>query len=349
MKQARESNIELLRIVAMLMITLGHYVIHGLWHSSFSGGEMLSSGGWLFTQNLIFSLCVVGVNLFVLISGFFRIKLTWSRLVAYVLMCITYNLMRWMSHSIVIGTFDMHQLACTVVVTKTFNWFFKSYWWLLLASPILNRAFEHFSVRDSRVTILLLTILNCMSGFVFCYENISGFGPAHLMFIYSIGIWLKKESENKALEKLSWRTSLSVYLLLSVLSAALAAVNQVYPHVNVSKIYAYNNPMIIISSITLFLAFRSIRLESKLINKVAASVVGVLFLQEVVLNPWTYTFIRRRYEAVGDGIMIVAWIMVVMVLLWIIGWTIEYIRKWITKPVSQKISSFLDNIIPLFP
>lgn len=61
----KKTNIELLRIIAMCMIIGLHY-----WNLKIGGGKPLNTSLFCATQ----SLCVCGVNLFVLITGWFSVK-----------------------------------------------------------------------------------------------------------------------------------------------------------------------------------------------------------------------------------------------------------------------------------
>ena len=62
----RQSNFELLRIVAMLLIVAHHFLI--------ATGRLDYRSGTLRGGELVNSFCVVGVNCFILISGYFGIK-----------------------------------------------------------------------------------------------------------------------------------------------------------------------------------------------------------------------------------------------------------------------------------
>ena len=73
MKQNRNLGLDLLRIVSMMMVVGLHFINHsGLW-------EALSQGSlnW-YLSNLVFGLCYVCVNCFVLISGYFQCEATFK-------------------------------------------------------------------------------------------------------------------------------------------------------------------------------------------------------------------------------------------------------------------------------
>ncbi len=70
--KTRASNFELLRLVCMFYIVLHHFIVHGL----------KSAGYWGEAINIYSvisnSFIIVGVNCFVLISGYFGIQSSWK-------------------------------------------------------------------------------------------------------------------------------------------------------------------------------------------------------------------------------------------------------------------------------
>ncbi|EOU1923475.1 hypothetical protein DMN38_09310, partial [Clostridium perfringens] len=72
-KIKRESNFELLRIISMFMIVVLHVLNHGGIYKSTN----IYSNDFIIV-NLIESLSIVGVNCFVLISGYFGINSRFS-------------------------------------------------------------------------------------------------------------------------------------------------------------------------------------------------------------------------------------------------------------------------------
>ena len=77
-KMQRESNIELLRIIVMLFILMHHLIVHALCPSVLSGKVELSAE--YATYSIMEGFFYVGVNVFLLISGYFGIRLRARRI-----------------------------------------------------------------------------------------------------------------------------------------------------------------------------------------------------------------------------------------------------------------------------
>ena len=77
--KARQANIELLRIIAMIMVVALHYLV--------KGGAAVSLADNFAAINIVLwlikAICIVAVNVYVLISGYFLLEAKWkiSRLV----------------------------------------------------------------------------------------------------------------------------------------------------------------------------------------------------------------------------------------------------------------------------
>lgn len=78
-KQKRYSNIELLRIIAMFMIIMHHYAIHG-----FSQMELEYNKDKIVIDFFVLG-GKVGVNLFIIISGYFMVdsKITLQKILKF--------------------------------------------------------------------------------------------------------------------------------------------------------------------------------------------------------------------------------------------------------------------------
>ena len=79
----RESNIELLRLVIMAFIVLHHFIFHGLglYRYLALGASPLLSGSQIDCALIVDSFLIAAVDVFILISGYFSIKLKASSFV----------------------------------------------------------------------------------------------------------------------------------------------------------------------------------------------------------------------------------------------------------------------------
>ena len=133
----RQSNMELLRIIAILMITM-HHTILGKYRGSIVDGDVFVNGWQIAT--VVNGFVYIGVNLFVLISGYFGIKFKWKGLFNLFIFCAFYMFLNLM-----ISTYVFHEESLTFgtilikslkAMTKTSKWFILVYVVLYFISPI---------------------------------------------------------------------------------------------------------------------------------------------------------------------------------------------------------------------
>lgn len=161
MKEVRQSNVELLRIIAMFMIIAVHadYWILGV--PTFEEYTIAPSG--TITRIFIEQLMVVGVNVFVLISGWFGIRPSIKSFLSLCFQIIFYLLGIYVIGLIAGFTqFSIKQLATCFLFTHNY-WFIKAYIGLLILAPILNKFIEN---TDKKI---FLAILCFFYGFQFVY------------------------------------------------------------------------------------------------------------------------------------------------------------------------------------
>lgn len=170
-KAKRNSNIELLRIIAMLMIVAYHYSIY-----SFYAEDLYSSRGKYFLD-LIGNYGKTGVNLFVMISGYYLAKQKFSlkRMLKIAGQLWFYSLFTLAIAVLAFGySVDRSILRLSVFpVTSGYYWFASYYVLLLLLSPLLNRFAASIGKDRLRLSILLL---------LFLYSILPTFFRVHMFF-----------------------------------------------------------------------------------------------------------------------------------------------------------------------
>jgi len=144
----RQSNIELLRGVLMLMVVFVHLTGNGVLKAS--SPIPYTETNWIIA-NLIDAVCYPAVNCFILISGYFCMKPTFLKFLKLEIPVIMYQLILVFA---VGGTSWGVIISFIPVVSKSY-WFLTGYAILMLLAPILNNAVETMSLRDFRRILIL--------------------------------------------------------------------------------------------------------------------------------------------------------------------------------------------------
>ena len=324
----RFSQMELARIVAMLMIVIGHFILtYGLWNGSdFISRQDVTQPVSSYLYVIFYGLCVVGVNVFILISGYFTIHLTWKSFLSYYFLCIFYNAAVFLIDTFMFDAFSWKALVKVFLVDKTVNWFFRAYFWLMLIAPLLNKALEHLSLRELRIGVALLLFLNCVSGFVLQEYNTNGYNVYNFVFLYVLGNWIRKETYT---QKVSQGGAIAVYLGGCLLTSLAAIFILLKTDMSIRQVFAYNNPLIVFASAGLILFFSRLHFTSKTVNLIASTVVATLFVQHIffMVHPTLKTIISAPVV-----------FLVVTPLLFVIAFAVEYPRR---KLADRIIESFI--------
>lgn len=346
----RDSNFELLRIVAMAFIVLHHMIVHGVQLFKLSKGEPsifpvdnLPVAGSLLFLNAFF---VVGVNCFLLISGYYGIKLRWRSFYALLITCWVYSFAysfvdAYVYHLPYGFSFDLFE-----GVFLYSGWFITCYVVLMFLSPFINKAVVAFTSKEAIYGLILLSILTFWFGFHLgsSYINETGYNVLHFVFIYYIGQLLRRfESSIRIKSIVSW----GVYVGLSLV-IGLIAFQQFYvgDFTNMWKQFQYNNPLLVLSSVALFLAFKQLSFQARFINWFAGSVLAIYLVHDHLFFREWFVRINQTYgiltpQTVGIALLIVVVLMVGVVLL-------DKLRLMVTNPIvdflARQSSKLLEKI-----
>ncbi len=274
----RNSSFELLRIILMFLIIVHHCIVHGLGLKGISNlyeQEVLLQSSQMLSAILANSLCICAVNCFILISGYFGIKVSKTKFKTLIYIVIFYTVClavvpALLDHNIRLA------LRYTLFISHSPYWFIVDYIFLLFFAPLINNFFENCPRRSVLFFISGLLIISCYFGF--CWSNIAnqnGYTILQFITMYSIGRWLFK---NKI--RLSSKKAFILYFLPSI-SCGLIMYGLYYlGYSNLAwRMTFYNNPLLILSALGLFLLFNNIKLESRTINMLAKSSLAIYLVQ----------------------------------------------------------------------
>ena len=323
----RKSNVELLRVVCMLMIVLWHINI------GFGGDKEVATFS---LGNVINAITVVGVNSFVLISGYFGIKFKWKNVMALVLQCLFYSIVISFACHETIGSNLDFKLALLPISSNVW-WFMTVYVMLYLSAPLLNKALGMMSLREILYALLSLAIINVWFGYCFKNDNNpSGHSYLQFVFMYVVGraISYFKSSE----------IAHGNVLICNSGGAILTFFVTMFANMLFVKSYRYNNPIVVVSSISLFLAFLNLRMRSiRLINTFAATVVAAYLIHE---HPLIRPLLAERVRMIHGTFSMPyeLWMFLGIALFFImLGFAVEKVRCALMKPLINIVFNCLKN------
>lgn len=327
----RESNFELLRIMAMLLICILH------------------TSNWCMTDTkaaLLSSFSVIGVNLFVMITGWWgvhnplkSILKIWIEVVSLkIICCIVFSML----HATPISIMDM---------ARSFwmggYWFVTAYVGLLLFSPILERALElkqneseHDWIRKFTIIIVLLTVMNCVFGWLLKGVQINATGQTfvQMIYIYIYARYLRRLMGCGILN-VNYLKCFVVYVFCSALMFVgyLVVVDKLHLRGQSMDWLAYNNPIIILSASSVFLLFAKMNINSPIINKIATASFGVYILHTSCLQGDMVSFLKTITH--DNIVFLLVSALVLFIVCGLISWGVGVVRQYIVD------HTFLHTII----
>ncbi len=161
MKKKRMANMEVLRILAMMMVVMLHYLSKGGVLPAMTGP--LDVNGYV--AWVLESFSIVAVNVYMLISGFFltESKFRCTRLIQLVCQVLFYSLLvpvvLMAAGVLSVSDLNLYKLLQYVLpVEMEQYWFATAYVMLYLLSPILRCAVHHMKKTQLKATIIILLL-----------------------------------------------------------------------------------------------------------------------------------------------------------------------------------------------
>lgn len=267
MKAARDSNIELLRIVSMLMTLTLHYLIFGNVLSRSAFGSAAYYGNWTLE-----AICLISVDCYMLISGFFlsQKKFTSRRILSFYAQILFYTIiMAILCFSLGIADLNTANLIQIVPVMGGRNWYVTAYFCLLFLTPVLNHVVHTMERRKLRAVLtalfVLLSVLHTFFFFSDTFRLENGHSVWWYCFVYMIGAYYRKyeiriNRKTYALALLILLLPLSKLIIDSSDHAVLRSLIQV--------LYAYDSFPVLVASVIVFDFFVRIKIHSERVNKI---------------------------------------------------------------------------------
>lgn len=275
----RQSNIELLRIISIVMVVVVHLDGASLGLPIPSGDiSAVTPRDWW--RLVVESLTIIGVNCFTLISGYFGIRVSWKGFLKFSATCMFYSLGIYLG-LIMTGLLPFRPgdfCNAIMIFTHTDLWYVPAYLGLYILSPILNAGLKHLTQRQYLSMLISFIAFNCYAGWFWGASfNPNGYTLVQLIMMYLIGQYIGCYP--------IFPQSCNRYTYPAVYLAATLAISIQAVYCDPLRTFAYNSPLVIISSVAFFQWFTTMKFDSRFINTIAASAFAVYLFHK---NPYVW-------------------------------------------------------------
>ena len=264
----RQSNLELLRLVAMLMVMVCHAIGY------VNETDLAGTAG--VAKLAVSQLCLVCVNVFVMISGWFGIKASLKG-AAKLLFQVWFLALLCFSVFAALGLpVSFKKDLLPYLLFGYGYWFVVSYLILYVLSPVLNAFAEKASKKEFRWVLIAFFAAEFVFGFLLDAGHFDyGFSPLFFIGLYLLARYTRLYPDK--LFSFNKGTDLAVYLAASVLSMVGFWFGYKWFgmgfHLN-----HYDSPLCIIASLYFLLFFSKLGFQSRVINWLAVSAFAIYLI-----------------------------------------------------------------------
>lgn len=301
--KVRNSSIELLRVLALIMIMFYHFANHGNLPC-----EIQSVGENFFAAKCFRMFGKVGVNIFIIISCWFlqydinfvyarhKIKDTW-------IIVFFYSVSIFLFVSTIKGSFSIAGLVKALVpISSSVNWYATAYILFLILLPIISKGVNSLTQKEHRIIALILAFYFC------CLQTVLGesgvFALNHFtnvtwfIVVYVIIGYIKRYIDYKKIPLLCYlgiSILMCTYLLGSVylIDYKDIALQFKRPETSVYLMQINYFPVFVLA-ICLFLCFERVQFKSIVVNYFGEAVFGVYLMHDNdLINNYLWTTICK--------------------------------------------------------
>lgn len=348
----RQSNFELLRIIAIILIIAHHIAVH----SGFEYPTEVVSVNRIWVQFLQLG-GKIGVDLFVLISGYFLIssdKVKIHRALRLWLQLFTYSILLYVVLVVFVKTepYSTKKLIESLFPLLFSDWWFgKTYFVLYLLHSYVNRLLLSFSrAQYKRYLALLLCIWCVIPTFTqhsSDYNNLIWF-----IVLYSVAGYYKLHGRNITCKARTLIALSAAVIMLTFLSAVLFDVigtKITFVGKSATWFYEMNMLPVLLAAVLLFIGFDRIEMKPRrTVNTIASAAFGVYLIHD---NSYSRPFLWEKVfntASYSDSKVLIPYTLLLIVVVFVSCTIIELIRKYgfekhYLKPL-EKLSGKLSSL-----
>lgn len=353
----RNSTIEGLRIVAIILIILSHYSIHG----SFDVTALGDDGHIKLTVLQCAIQGNLGVDLFILISGYFLVSARFNLKKTILLICEVwfYSLVIYL----VLCSIDIIDFSAGEFIMAIFPtcyaeyWFFTAYILILCCSPVINAGLLSISKKLFRNVLILFIVIWSFIPIFFSLVGMFFSGVTQvtlysnpflqLLLVYCIGAYIRLY-EPKVLNKRNGAIMLigsSILLFLSVVFINAAAIHGWIDLYQPNVLFDRLSPLTILCACGLFAITLGLKpTHSKFINTISSCVFGVYLIHD---NPFMRELVWGRIfnNSIVHGGQLIIHMVVSVTIVFLVCVLIELMRKRLVEYPFQLLLDRIEKVL----
>ena len=331
MNKKRQVNFELLRILCMYMIVIGHCLFHGRVTAKLGYGTVN-----YFLSYLVQSFSVIHVNCFVMIGGYFAIDRTFQseRAVKLWKQVTFYSIGIFLLAAIFGQAGWTDAVKAVLPISSKSYWFASVYMAMTLLMPFVGMVATRISKRQYQYLLLLLALFLSINHMIFqtdTYGTFNGRDLSGFLFLALLAGYVKlhmKADRNYVLRGFLGYVISSLLVLASVYASVELQLE------NTGYFLNYNSPLALLATFSLFVAVRNLTWkETKfdgLILKVAGAAFGVYLIHDnyliryLVWDTFRASKVARTHWAVIYAVL-------VAVIVYVICTCLELLRQQVFR------------------
>lgn len=365
----RMANLELLRIVSMLLIVVLHFLGKGGWLTELTEASMPRMG---YVAWGLEALAIGSLNVYMLLSGYFLIESSFKvkRLLQLFLQVLFY--------SITIGviaaafgclpeeSFSIYYLAtlCLPVSTNHY-WFMTAYFLMYLFMPLLTQGVKKLTKQQFQIVLFFLLFVVCMVKSVVPIKlstDMQGYDCIWYMCVFLVAAYIRlygipffKNAGRSLLVYLA--SGAGIFALAFALRFLYLRTGKLSNMLTVS--YNYNHILTLLASVAFFYLFCHVKIKqgvfSRFICRIAPYTLGVYLWHEHIAI--RYEWQDWLYVVAGmpdNGVMLVLYTLLAAALVFVIGILLDMLRSllfrmlhWLFSHAGayRRLCQWLDKLV----
>lgn len=281
-------------------------------------------------------LCIICVNVFVLISGWFGMNPKLKGAFSLLFQVFFYGLLLVVPFYFFGMSLDLYKFFY-LFYFGSFYWFVTAYLILYGISPILNAFVKQSSVRQFFAVLLVFFFFEFSLGWVLGsiapYNN--GYSTISFVGLYLLGRFLNLHFEK--IKKLSFGTNICLYLLFTIIPVIWFLLTG-----DDRNMLAYSSPFVVFAAMFFFLAFTKLKFENKWVNYLACSSFSIYLIH---LHPSVWPYYKNLMKTAYENLNGFVYMLFVVVFAIIFGVCCMMLDKLRIKLWNSLCKAFIDKWI----